>query len=259
MCSSSEEDRPFLDATKPRRSKLDHHKPSFWTKITGRPVNPWSSPLLCAFIATTLSSLFWGALLITLQNQSRSCHYHNSSAANLTTTTAIDHHTHQPGKIESGANFKLHASNYLHCGKSVAESKKLGCKYDILSNHFVPALCMDAASVQMYQKMDGDSWFGYVDMNRTRRLDSTEAMGDVAGGVYYTNMRDHIVHCAALWKKQFKAFFEERVYYDSLILDPHHTNHCADFLVDMTDRGGVDFKGIAIQVEVGHAGCWVRD
>jgi hypothetical protein len=194
-----------------------------------------------------------------LQKQSPSRLHDNSSAATTTLTTTINHQTHQPGKIEPGANFKLHASNYLHCGKSVAESKELGCKYDIVSNHFVPAPCVDDAAVRMYQKMDGDSWFGYVDENRTRRLDSTEAMGEVAGGVYYTDMRDHIVHCAALWKKQFRAFFEERTYYDSLILDPHHTYHCADFLVDMTDKGGVDFRGIAIQVEVGHAGCWMRD
>lgn len=113
---------------------------------------------------------------------------------------------------------------------------------------------MDEGSVKVYQA--DRSWFGYADENRTQRIDSIEAMGNVE--VYYTNMRDHIVHCAALWKKQFKAFFEERIYYDSLILDPQHTYHCADFLVDMTDKGP-DFRNIAIKVEVGHAGCWVRE
>ncbi|PNS14046.1 hypothetical protein CAC42_6559 [Sphaceloma murrayae] len=145
------------------------------------------------------------------------------------------------------------ASHFMSCGRTVEESVRLGCKYDILSNHWVPAPCVDQPAVELYQA-DG-SWYGYADENRTQLVD-IETMGTM--GLYYTNMRDHIIHCAVLWKKQFRAFYEERGVYDSLILDPKHTDHCADFLIDMTDKGP-DFRQIPIKVEVGHAGCWIRD
>ncbi|KAI1401223.1 hypothetical protein F4819DRAFT_486869 [Hypoxylon fuscum] len=239
----SEENQPFIDqpyccddlnSTEPRLANL-HHKFSLWTK---RLASLWS-PLSCGLIVFTLTSLFWGILLFQLQN------------SRLPEATPIN--DIRLGTVEPAANFKTHA-HYIRCGKSIAESKSLGCKYDILSNHWVPVPCMDDDSVKMYQA--DMSWFGFADENRTHLIDSTEAMGSVE--VYYTNMRDHIVHCAALWKKQFKAFYEERIYYDSLILDPKHTYHCADFLVDMTDKGP-DFRNIPIKVEVGHAGCWIRE
>ncbi|KAF2223389.1 hypothetical protein BDZ85DRAFT_172817, partial [Elsinoe ampelina] len=144
-------------------------------------------------------------------------------------------------------------STFTNCGRSVPEAQKLGCTYDILSNHWVPDKCMDEQAVKWYQA-DG-SWQGFADENRTEVVD-VAAMGTT--GLYYTSMRDHIVHCAILWKKQFAAFYRERGYYDSLIVDPEHTDHCVDFLIDMTDHG-VDFRKIPIKVEVGFAGCWVQN
>lgn len=34
---------------------------------------------------------------------------------------------------------------------------------------------------------------------------------------YYTSERDHIVHCAMLWRKHFRAFEEERPNFATLI------------------------------------------
>ncbi|OTA60730.1 hypothetical protein K449DRAFT_446011 [Hypoxylon sp. EC38] len=241
--ASAEENRSFLDNHDWNNQEAAIHgpekfyeNPSFWT----RRLPNVNAQLSCGLIVFTLTSLFWGIFLFQLQRQ---C-----------SPNSVTAYPHRPGIIEPGANFKTHA-RFISCGRSTAESKSLGCKYDILSNHWVPAPCMDDDSVEMYQT-DG-SWFGFADRNRTQLIESTEAMGSIE--IYYTNMRDHIVHCAALWKKQFKAFFEERIYYDSLILDPKHTYHCADFLVDMTDKGGPDFRKIPIKVVVGHAGCWIRD
>lgn len=74
--------------------------------------------------------------------------------------------------------------------------------------------------------------------------------------LYYTNMRDHIVHCAVLWKRQFTAWKESWKYLDGVLVDEHHTMHCADFLVQMTDKG-TDFRKVPISVVVGHEGCHV--
>ncbi|KAK4243027.1 hypothetical protein C7999DRAFT_18550 [Corynascus novoguineensis] len=228
-CPYYEDDEPGA-----RLPPIQHGRSHFTSRRTS--IWGWLSLCLAVF---TLTSFFWGILLLQIR---RSCH------------SQVDKNIYsQPKATEPGHNFKSHA-RYISCGKSIAESKSLGCKYDILSNHWVPWQCMDDGSVEIYQS-DG-SWFGFADENRTQLIGSAEGMGSTE--VYYTNMRDHIVHCAALWKKQFNAFFEERVYYDSLILDPKHTYHCADFLVDMTDKGP-DFRNIPIKVEVGHAGCWVRE
>lgn len=74
--------------------------------------------------------------------------------------------------------------------------------------------------------------------------------------LYYTNMRDHIVHCAVLWKRQFTAWKEGWRYLDGVLVDERHTMHCADFLVQMTDKG-TNFRQVPISVTVGHEGCHV--
>ncbi|OKL57303.1 hypothetical protein UA08_07390 [Talaromyces atroroseus] len=144
-------------------------------------------------------------------------------------------------------------AKYVACGRSTEEAKALGCVYDILSNHWVPAPCMDQGAVDVY-KEDG-TWFGYADENRTQLL-TIEDMS--MAPFYYTNMRDHVLHCASLWKKQFREFFGQRKALDSMIVDEHHTIHCSDFLIRMT-QFGPDLRNVPIKVEVGYAGCHIRD
>jgi len=142
---------------------------------------------------------------------------------------------------------------YLKCGNSIEEAKEAGCYYDILANHWLPKPCSDQASVEDYQK-DG-SWHGYSDVNRTQPL-TMAAMGESSH--YYTSLRDHILHCAILWKKQYKAFTSGRKTIDSITTNLEHTHHCVKFLVEMTDRGQ-DFRLTPIKVDVGFAGCFVGE
>lgn len=44
---------------------------------------------------------------------------------------------------------------------------------------------------------------------------------------------------------------------DSFISSPGHTDHCAQFLMD-AGSGDLKFGG-STKVDVGFAGCWVRD
>lgn len=112
---------------------------------------------------------------------------------------------------------------------------------------------MDEKAIEEYQA-DG-SWIGYADEARTERL-SIDDMAEKE--FYYTNERDHIVHCASLWKKQFRAFAEGRTRFDSITADQAHTDHCADYLVNMTDFGS-DLRTAPIQVFVGFGGCYLKD
>lgn len=201
-----------------------------------------SSRLTTHFLVSLLTSLFWGALLHSLLRQNR--HIGDETVPSNSNTTAENA---LPSTLITGAQYSL-------CGNSTAEARGMGCEYDILSNHWLPAPCMDNVAVQEYQA-DG-SWVGYADEKMTERLPTIDAMSEVQ--FYYSNMRDHIVHCAMLWRKQYRAFFEERRGLDSIIVDQEHTDHCSDFLVRMTEFGP-DFSRIPIKVEVGFAGCYVRD
>ncbi|EGP86377.1 uncharacterized protein MYCGRDRAFT_93740 [Zymoseptoria tritici IPO323] len=114
-------------------------------------------------------------------------------------------------------NFSLKAK-LTTCGHSTPEAKELGCRYDILSNHWIPGACMDEEAVVEYQA--DNSWYGFADPAHTKLL-TIEEMSEQ--DFYYTNERDHIVHCAMLWRKQFRAFYEERPNIDALIANVEHT------------------------------------
>lgn len=198
----------------------------------------WSCPsstFLPACIVFTFTSLLWGCLVL-----------------------LIIYFSPQIPKIEQHENSEVHGNlttdaKFLTCSNSIVEAKNSGCHYDILSNHWLPDICMDQESITEYQS-DG-SWFGYADENRTELL-SIDAMSKMP--FYYTSMRDHIVHCGMLWRKQYRAFFEQRKNIDAIIADKSHTMHCSQFLIDMSDRG-TDFWNVPIRVYVGKAGCWIRD
>ncbi|KAF2651279.1 hypothetical protein K491DRAFT_781990 [Lophiostoma macrostomum CBS 122681] len=162
--------------------------------------------------------------------------------------TSIEHldHAHIRANVTEG-------SKLLVCGRSTAEAKEMGCTYDVLANNWVPTTCVDHDAIQEYQA-DG-SWFPYLDEDRTQSLD-VSALGDRE--FYYTSARDHIVHCAMLWKKQFRAFFYQREKLDTILTDSHHTFHCADYLINMTDWG-TDFWNMPIKVFPGVSACWVRE
>jgi hypothetical protein len=117
----------------------------------------------------------------------------------------------------------------------------------------VPGICMDQEAVEEYQA-DG-SWFGFADEKRTELL-TLDAMSEME--FYYTSERDHIVHCAMLWRKQYRAFFEGRQNLDTLIASKAHTLHCSQYLIDMTEKGP-DYWNMPIKTWVGYAGCWLKE
>lgn len=195
-----------------------------------------SSPLWSHYLVFVTSSLLWGCiLLLILQNPSRFGAPNEFFKA-----------------TELHGNLTSH-SRFTNCGSSASEAKALGCRYDILSNHWVPSACMDQESVVEYQS-DG-SWFGFANENRTGPL-TIDVMGETP--LYYTSVRDHIVHCAMLWRKQYRAFFDGRDSLDSVIVDRKHTMHCSQYLINMTEVG-TNFWDEPLEVYVGYAGCHTRN
>ena len=136
------------------------------------------------------------------------------------------------------------------CGNSTEEARARGCKYDVLLNNWVPAPCLDQEWLDEY--LEDNSWGAFADKNMTQRL-SVEEMAN--SGSYYTSVRDHVNHCSTMWKKQFWALYEERPAFDTVISSPGHTEHCAQYLMDVMDSDWDE----PTRVEVGFAGCWTRE
>lgn len=207
---------------------------------------PWRARLLenripnrhhLAAITFLATSLLWGSILFYVLYQQRT-YYHISGD--------YAERNYLYGMPISGYKF-------MKCGTSVEEARSLGCFYDIQTNHWTPGACLDTDAVKEYQS--DESWYGYAYENRTSLLNS-EVMGELPH--YFTSARDHINHCAMLWRRQYRAFTEGHTNIDSITMDPEHTSHCAQYLVDMTDRGE-DFREEAIRVDVGFAGCFLLD
>lgn len=231
---------PFMRSTSDieevEKSPPNAHDVPRWRRSTKTQFNFASH-----FILFCVTSVFWISVSLFLSVRQPSKPSHDAAP--------IQEHDHH--YIAEAPNL-IDGAEYVACGQSTEEAKALGCVYDILSNHWVPSLCMDEEAVDVY-KADG-TWFGYADENRTQLL-TIEDMSMVP--FYYTNMRDHVLHCASLWKKQFREFFGQRKALDSMIVDEHHTIHCADFLIRMT-QFGPDLREVPIKVEVGYAGCHIR-
>lgn len=142
------------------------------------------------------------------------------------------------------------SAHLLTCGTSVASARAAGCKYDILLNNWVPAPCYDQEFIDEYT--DDASWGGYADEAMTQKLTPLEMS---EREYYWTSLRDHVNHCAMMWRKQFWVLYEERRAFDTVIASPGHTDHCAQFLVDVGYRNWTH----PTKTEMGFAGCWVRN
>jgi hypothetical protein len=220
------EQQPFLQYSDDS-SSVDEHESEPGRQ--GRHVKaPWAM-FLSHILVFLLTSSLWVMIYLAIAPSST----HSTTVSN----------TEEPHNVTSNAWA-------LDCGDSVEEAKALGCKYDVLLNHWVPAPCVDDEFVKEYQ--DDESWAAYFDEDMTRQIMTIDEMSEQ--DIYYTSVRDHVNHCAMVWKKQFWILFEERPAFDSVIVTPYHTDHCAQYLSDASAR---DWNS-STRVEVGFAGCWIK-
>ncbi|KAK8136466.1 hypothetical protein PG984_004406 [Apiospora sp. TS-2023a] len=200
------------------------------------------------------TSLFWILVMLSntpSNNTATDCALSTSGAHEIDSTSALATHEQQQPRlnITTGAT-------YLTCGNSTQEARSHGCQYDVLLNNWVPAPCYDADFVAEYEE-DGSS-AAFHDAALTQRVEGgAEALRELE--FYYTSRRDHINHCAMMWRKQFAALFERRAAFDSVVANPYHTEHCSQYLLDAPERAAKGGQIEPTKTSVGFAGCWVRD
>lgn len=283
--------RPFLSySDDPVRSAADVEETSSPFAHESVPSKQKCHRLARDLLVFLLASLLWlAAIFLFLPRPTLSP---SSSSSSPTTAAATTGSEKQKGAAMSGGvgggDFRTHNitsdARWVSCGNSPAEAQGKGCRYDALLNHWVPAPCVDQEWIDEYQ--DDDSWAAFAEyvpppptipplqtprenafwiallfasltwerdsVNLTQRL-SPEDMG--RRDHYYTSIRDHINHCAVLWRKQFWTLFEERRVFDGVIVNTYHTEHCASFLSDLVTMNRTE----PTLVRVGFSGCWVRE
>ncbi|KAI3399245.1 hypothetical protein diail_7407 [Diaporthe ilicicola] len=203
--------------------------------------------LLRDFVICLATSLLWVLVIWVLI----------PGAAPVSSSPADDAPAQMPGQgsVITGQDMaRFHnitsGAKYVSCGNSTEEARSRGCTYDTLLNAWVPSLCLDQEWIDEYQ--DDASWTAFADENLTEPL-RPDAMGEKEH--YYTSIRDHINHCAMLWRKQFWTLFEGRRVFDAVIANSYHTEHCASFLSELFGSNRTE----PTLVRVGFSGCWVRD
>ena len=200
------------------------------------------------------TSIFW--VLVMLSNTHSNdtaidCALHPTGVNDVSNTSALATHDQQQHRLNITTGAK-----YLICGNSTQEARSHGCRYDVLLNNWVPAPCYDADFVAEYEE-DGSS-AAFHDVALTQRIEGgAEALGELE--FYYTSRRDHINHCAMMWRKQFAALFERRATFDSVVANPYHTEHCSQYLLDAPEMAAKGGQVEPTKTFVGFAGCWVRD
>lgn len=254
------EDRPFLNKeqdTEEQQPAMMYHR---------RKTNKVLPPLL-TFL---LTSLFW--LLVMLWTRpdapardapspSHEAHQsgsHKPIASDKTThenhdahkSTPAGVHVHPPEATYAPRHNITTNAHMISCGETPESAEANNCTYDILLNAWVPAPCFEQDWIDEYT--EDMSWAAYTDETMTVQVE-VEEMGKL--GHYYTSKRDHVNHCAMIWKKQFWQLFEARGKYDSIMVSPGHTDHCAQYLADSADLEA----NATTKVVVGYAGCWIRD
>lgn len=190
-----------------------------------------------------ITSLLWSVVILFFVDIPRA----SNNAGNTTT----EEHGLSSSRPTGRYNITTNAHR-LSCGNSVSEAKALNCKYDLLLNNWVPEPCFDKEWLEEYK--EDDSWGGFADEAMTQRM-SVEEMSEADH--YWTSLRDHVNHCAMMWRKQFWALYEERKAFDTVIASPGHTDHCSQFLIDVTDNSRNWTH--PTKTSMGFAGCWVRD
>lgn len=213
-----------------------------------RHIKPARGNILPYIVVCFATSIFWGGLLYLFHPTSTL----SPLAASSNSPLASAAETFQPPGLPSTTDRHniTHNAHLLTCGTTVASAKANGCKYDILLNNWVPAPCYDQEFIDEY--VDDDSWGGFADEAMTQKL-KVQEMSERE--YYWTSLRDHVNHCAMLWRKQFWVLYEERRAFDTVIASPGHTDHCAQFLVDVGERNWTH----PTKTEMGFAGCWVRE
>lgn len=115
-----------------------------------------------------------------------------------------------------------------YCGRSVAEAKRLGCKYDSVTISWLPLHCFDEElSNEFNSAGPGGEWPYYADLEGTRRLTLEEvALLADTDSEFFTTHLWHLTHCNYVWRKLLRSL-ENGIQLERSTASMSHIEHCA--------------------------------
>ncbi|PSN64608.1 hypothetical protein BS50DRAFT_576041 [Corynespora cassiicola Philippines] len=143
----------------------------------------------------------------------------------------------------------------LHCGSNSTEARALNCSYDVLSNIWVPNPCIDRKNLDDFKRLA--QWQGY-ETREAKRLLTEDEMGDVVEpNTYFTPIREHMVHCALMWRRLHRGYQEDQRYLDLHVRAYSHTVHCSQLMMDFLEKPRSIMDKIVSQTTPGFSICEV--
>jgi hypothetical protein len=122
----------------------------------------------------------------------------------------------------------------LDCGTNSTTARANNCTYDVLSNIWVPNPCIDHKNLDDFKRLA--KWQAY-ETREAKRLLTEDEMGDVvAPNTYFTEIREHMVHCALMWRRLHRGYQEDQKYLDLHVRALTHTKHCSQLMIDYLEK-----------------------
>ncbi|ATZ47689.1 hypothetical protein BCIN_03g00020 [Botrytis cinerea B05.10] len=125
-------------------------------------------------------------------------------------------------------------SRTFTCGNTTVDAQQNNCVYDPLAVSWVPRQCLDSKSLQEYN--DHGPWEYFQNKNRSGKIDPL----DLGFEMYYTTIREHVVHCAIVWQRlhRFTTGSHKNLVFTSSLSESklEHTEHCSRMLIKWVDN-----------------------
>lgn len=143
----------------------------------------------------------------------------------------------------------------LHCGSNSTSARALNCTYDVLSNIWVPNPCLDHKNLNDFKRLA--RWQAY-ESREAKRLLTEDEMGDVvAPNAYFTVVREHMVHCALMWRRMHRGYLEDQRFLDLHVRAYEHTKHCSQLMIDYLEKPREVMELVVSQTTPGFSVCRV--
>lgn len=143
----------------------------------------------------------------------------------------------------------------LSCGSTPIEARKNGCTYDVLGNIWVPTPCLDTENLAEFKRMA--PWQAYDSAKAEQQLTEEEMSEYLIPDGYWTPVREHMIHCALMWRRLHKGFEQDARLLDKHVLSYHHTEHCSMTLMEHLDMPTAFLDEIRTRTEAGYSSCQV--
>ena len=125
------------------------------------------------------------------------------------------------------AYFSIESSHFGGCGTTVKEAISNNCRFDELSDLWLPQSCSHKYEREYLQSNDGGPFLYWTDPSGKNQVSNRSQYA--GGATYYSSTRDHLKHCEFnLYRFADSLETGERVGHRDAFSD--HMHHCAMIL-----------------------------